>query len=1149
MVMKKIIYIFTIFALIVGTSCSEIEREIGIDEVKGVSKTFVAKLEKGDLTKTTLDGELGDPIRKIMWSANDSIMVACLTPEGWTRSNPFVNTSSESSEETTFTGTIDESSEYYSLYPYANNIQIGYRNYYDYVENTWKNRYYFQTIIPSTQCYQEESFAPRSFPMMAKTSCGERLEFKNLFGIMVLNLTGEETIRSIKFTAKNSQDRNATLCGPVLIPFDFPDSLATGNDVDGLIEFISTDDPSIHDPSIITDAITLDCGEEGVALDSETPTRFYFVLPPATYHGFTVAITTTDGKTMFKQGKNDLTIKRSNVSKTGALEYMENISIDLSLRGTSNCYVVSEPGYYSFDATTIGNGEFGILTDKGFHTETTTIKPDSVEVLWQDYSTIISDVTLDAESGRISFSATGSEGNALIVAKDGEGTIIWSWHIWATDKPQDHRYSSGYTFMDRNLGAIRNSRGSGNDWLTSSGTVYQWGRKDPFMNGNHTSQSESVSMEYSIQNPTLNIYTEEWLTPSSSDTWDENQKTIYDPCPVGYRVPPSGAWNGITTNNENWNSGNNIVYDGTNTAWYPGTKYGYWGVPHNPSQDNVYMWSSTRPNNDTQPSDLRIFSYSNSKDISTHFPGVGMEIRCIVDDGYKDIAVPHIFITGITEITPNSINLNCRIEESALAPTLSKGIILNHGAEEEFIIESDSEESEFTITLSDLTPSTTYRIKAFAINEHGTTYTEDIPVTTLSEHGESIDLSADGTANSYIVSSYGTYSFDCTVKGNTTESVGKPRTAVVLWETKNTTMSIGQGEIISEVTLEGGRVIFKPTMQMTPGNALIAVKDKSGAIIWSWHIWVVNFDPEATAQEYPSGVLLMDRNLGALSTDEGNAQSYGMLYQWGRKDPFIGSAEGSSTLATTYPADIFTVVNNSSEYNNLDYATANPAAFIQSSSWNYSSSNYWNDSKGIHDPCPPGWRVPDGYPHVWTGADLTPFSYPHTGYFDYWHNLYNVGSSGNFWTCHTNHYVSIQNGKLKIYSIASEGYGYSIRCMKDARFTIGAVNMNTIGSVNAILSASLSVEDNTEIEVKGFVLSTSQSDPHIFMEDAIIVYAEDGSAGDYSVYVENLTPHTTYYVRAFATGGHNTRYSTGTIFTTKHAASDDDGFTMDDFEW
>jgi len=56
----------------------------------------------------------------------------------------------------------------------------------------------------------------------------------------------------------------------------------------------------------------------------------------------------------------------------------------------------------------------------------------SAELLWQDVTSLISKVSVDGDY--LCFSVgTFNPGNALIAVKDGNGNILWSWHIWATE--------------------------------------------------------------------------------------------------------------------------------------------------------------------------------------------------------------------------------------------------------------------------------------------------------------------------------------------------------------------------------------------------------------------------------------------------------------------------------------------------------------------------------------------------------------------------------------------------------------------------------------------------------------------------------------------------------------------------------------------
>ena len=174
------------------------------------------------------------------------------------------------------------------------------------------------------------------------------------------------------------------------------------------------------------------------------------------------------------------------------------------------------------------------------------------------------------------------------------------------------------------------------------------------------------------------------------------------------------------------------------------------------------------------------------------------------------------------------------------------------------------------------------------------------------------------------------------------------------------------------------------------GNALIAARDASGNILWSWHIWLTD-QPKGQAYNNGAGVM-MDRNLGATSSTKGDVGALGLLYQWGRKDPFLGSSsiidniEAESTI--TWPSP----VSSSSSTGTISFATSHPTTFITSDSnnydWYYTGSSStdntrWRSSKTVYDPCPAGWRVPNGGSDgVWSKAFGTSSSWGNSSNWD-----------------------------------------------------------------------------------------------------------------------------------------------------------------------
>ena len=351
------------------------------------------------------------------------------------------------------------------------------------------------------------------------------------------------------------------------------------------------------------------------------------------------------------------------------------------------------------------------------------------------------------------------------------------------------------------------------------------------------------------------------------------------------------------------------------------------------------------------------------------------------------------------------------------------------------------------------------------------------------EEGLDIDGSPilkDGRANCYIVSEKGTYYFP-TVKGNSSQSIESIEYAEVLWESFGTSQTPLAGDLISKVSYSNGIITFQTNNTFKEGNAVIAAKDASGNILWSWHIW---FTDQPQGQEYYNNAgIVMDRNLGATSATPGDVGALGLLYQWGRKDPFLGSSAISSDIVAKSTLDWPSAVQSDSSTGTIDYAIANPTTFIHNTNfdWCYKCSesinnNRWTTSesaKSIYDPCPAGWRIPDGGSEgVWSKAlgsssylmqnslyDSTNegmnFSERFGEAFTIWYPLSGyrngeegalryTGGSGDYWTVSTNG-VSAYNLCFRFDGSVYPEYssyrvlGLSVRCVREGSFSSNQV--------------------------------------------------------------------------------------------------------------
>ena len=317
------------------------------------------------------------------------------------------------------------------------------------------------------------------------------------------------------------------------------------------------------------------------------------------------------------------------------------------------------------------------------------------------------------------------------------------------------------------------------------------------------------------------------------------------------------------------------------------------------------------------------------------------------------------------------------------------------------------------------------------------------------------DLSTAGTANCYLVSSTGKYKFK-TVQGCSDISVGNVKSTEVLWETFGTNVTPNVGDLVTNVGYKAGYVYFSTPSTFANGNASIAVRNSNGVILWSWHIWCSEEGWNDDIYANNAGVM-MDRNLGATSAKPGDVGALGLLYQWGRKDPFLGACSTTDTIAAASTGEWS---ESSEKYSCPDEV---PTTFFLSDSYHTGNmiDHSWRTSeyeKGWYDPCPVGYRVPDGgengfwakayveltrddsYKGIyWTLGSGSKAWYPSTGFRYNWANaaLEQVGHTGLYWsTVCCNNPRSYYNLYFTPYEYNCTGsqyviFGSSVRCVKE----------------------------------------------------------------------------------------------------------------------
>ena len=324
---------------------------------------------------------------------------------------------------------------------------------------------------------------------------------------------------------------------------------------------------------------------------------------------------------------------------------------------------------------------------------------------------------------------------------------------------------------------------------------------------------------------------------------------------------------------------------------------------------------------------------------------------------------------------------------------------------------------------------------------------------------EYTDLSAAGAANCYLVQTAGNYKLKAVI-GNTDATVGNVKTVEVLWESFGTDELPNVGDLVTNASYKDGYIRFSTPETFREGNAVIAAKNSKGKILWSWHIWCC--EEGWTEQVYYNDAgIMMDRNLGATSATPGDHGANGLLYQWGRKDPFLGSSPSSTTRFVASTGTWKTASGS------MPFAEENPMTFTS-----MMPNDSWSSTKTIYDPCPAGWRVPDGGTEgVWAKAAGTSSFFSASGLWDVtykganfsgnfgadetiWYpasggcRFYSDGSLKNVggfcWSCNgfdtdkaqyfhfTSDYVYLSNmSSGDVGFFYKRAYGYSVRCLKD----------------------------------------------------------------------------------------------------------------------
>ena len=276
--------------------------------------------------------------------------------------------------------------------------------------------------------------------------------------------------------------------------------------------------------------------EEEITLTAPDGSTFN---PDSWYYILSLPCTFTDGVTLTSYAGSQIgTVSSENPFSRGIIRQVASLASAMTWEtaiyyGSQNTFcttvddpVVDLPVEIEIDVTPkmIGENWQRTLTSAPYGT------PKSAKILWGSAKCTLSGTTLTVSSS--------SEGSSLIAIKDSnypddpKGTILWSFLIWVKSSFSETPLTNGKILLPP-LG---------------DNCYFQWGRKDPLLSDAQQLGNGSHGLENSIQNPSHFIKgaanAHDWfcggdLGDQDATLWggDSGPKTVWDPCPQGYRVP------------------------------------------------------------------------------------------------------------------------------------------------------------------------------------------------------------------------------------------------------------------------------------------------------------------------------------------------------------------------------------------------------------------------------------------------------------------------------------------------------------------------------------------------------------------------------------------------------------------------------------
>jgi len=617
---------------------------------------------------------------------------------------------------------------------------------------------------------------------------------------------------------------------------------------------------------------------------------------------------------------------------------------------------------------------------------------------------------------------------------------------------------------------------------------------------------------------------------------NSNWVAIEDPCNselgFGWRIPTLTEWNNAIISGS-WSNYNN--------TFASNIKLHAAGFVYNNGNLNLrgsygIYWTSNQEN-DTNARYLWIYNGGSLVWSPAGKAYAGSSIRCIRDTN-NQLSSPTVTTKTPSSITTNTAVSGGNVTSNGGSIVTSRGICYSkfpNPTTTDSIVECFSGTGLFNANLTGLTPYTRYYIRAFAINNIGVSYGNEVSfisatIPTITTNNVSNITVA--TANSG-----GNVTFN---GGDTVTQKGicygmSPNPNILLNDVINSGSGIGLFTInltnLTASTTYYLRTFATNSMGTSYGNEVsFTTLAAQPCVNFTVNHIAGDVAPVTKTVTYGTvtttlfGVIkcAITQNLGAdhqaASATDPNEASAGWYWQFNRKQGF--KFDGTNRIPST---TWITSINENSNWT----AENDPCNILLGSEWRI----------------PTGTGTNGEWYNAKINGNLSNYNTAYNSVLKIHNGGYLGSSNGNkniynasFWSCsqsdNSNSFsFDFTSSSSPIYN-SYKSYGNSIRCVRDVSIqqslpSLSTIPISAISQFSATSGGNITADGGIPVLVRGICYSTS---PNPTITDSIIVFGS--GTGEFNINITGLTHATTYYIRAYATNSLGIAYGNVLSFTT-----------------